>query len=125
MKSNDLILGAVLMVLSPGCQDIERSRTLIPGVYVSTARSDYSMAEDTLEVFPSGSELFRISRRVGFRRIDAGRLGERECLKENWQAVYNVRTQSLEETRRGKLLRLELDSARLWIGERVFRKLRD
>lgn len=61
------------------------------GSYVNRANSEFSVADDTLEVTQVEPNQFLLKRSTGFRLLDdAGKPGRLKIEKEEWTAVYDA-----------------------------------
>jgi hypothetical protein len=121
MKASILLIAFVAMIMAACTSD--KTRSFIPGTYVNSAGSEYSVADDTLFIEPSGSNNFLIHRKTGFNLIEEGKKGERQHETEQWNAVYDEGTKALTETRKGKIITFDPESKTLKVGKREYRKL--
>lgn len=112
------------VLLAAACQT-DPVKSFIPGTYTDSAEGEFSVAFDTLEIRAEESNNFRIRRRTGFRRIINGKPGKWEYEIEQWNAVYDEATKTVQETRRGKVLTFFPDSGKLMVGKRSYRKTLD
>ncbi|RYE28135.1 MAG: hypothetical protein EOP48_33830 [Sphingobacteriales bacterium] len=119
---NLIILCAVAVALITACKT-DNTRSFIPGTYINDARSEFSIANDTLVIEPSESNIFYIHRKTGFNLVTDGKIGKREYETENWNAVFDKGTNTLTETKKGKLITFYPDSAKLKVGNRTYQKL--
>lgn len=119
---NLIILCAVALVMTIACKT-EKIRSFIPGTYINKAGSEFSIANDTLVIEPSESNIFYIHRKTGFNLVTDGKIGKREYEIENWNAVFDEKTKTLTETKKGKLITFYPDSLRLKVGNRSYQKI--
>ena len=82
---NLIILFAVAVAMITACKT-DNTRSFIPGTYINDARSEFSIANDTLVIEPSESNIFYIYRKTGFNLVTDGKIGKREYETENWKA---------------------------------------
>lgn len=118
-----IILSAVIAMLSTACTT-DKTRDFIPGTYVNHAEGEYSIANDTLMIEPVEQHNYIIYRKTGFRRINNGNPGQREHETEQWQAIYDESTKTLQETNQGKQLTFYPDKKQLKLGKRVYSKIK-
>ncbi len=116
----------VFMVLGIACflgcsQD--KVRDFMPGIYVNSAGGEFSVASDTLEVELVEGRNYIIHRKTGFNMITDGKPGKREYETEEWKTIYNSESQSLTETRKGKLITFFPEMNSLSIGRRLYNKI--
>jgi hypothetical protein len=123
MKNRVLWLGLLLGLVLTACNVITGKRVL-EGAYVSHSEGKYSIADDTLVVEEGDGNMVLIHRRTGFRRLTNGRPGKKEYGLEEWTCVWNEDEGTLKELRKGRLLYLDRDSARLILGKRVYRNIK-
>lgn len=98
------------------------AREFLSGTFVSSATGEFSKTDDTLVVQPAASNNFLLHRRTGYNLIRAGAMGKRQYEREEWQAVYNESTRSLNELQKGKLITVYPDSGYILIGKRKYIK---
>jgi len=120
MKSFIFLTALAIVVLS--CKS-DNVRSFIPGTYVSTSSGEFSIASDTLVIKTSESNNFYVHRKTGFNRINDGKIGKREQQTENWNAVYDESTKTLNETSYGKQITFYPDSGMLMLENERFRKI--
>lgn len=119
---NLIILSTIAVMFIAAC-GTDKTREFIPGTYVNTAKSEYSIANDTLVIEPAESNNFFIYRKTGFRRINSGIVGKLEFEIEKWNALYDDGTKSLKEIRKGKLITFYPEANKLKVGEREYQKI--
>ncbi len=97
----------------------------IPGTYVDSASSEYSVAFDTLiiELYEKESNNYIIHRKTGFNRIEDGKLGKDQHETEEWVAVYDPDTRVLNETSSGKIITFYPETNRLRVVKREYLKI--
>lgn len=119
---NLIILCAIAASMITACKT-DNIRSFIPGTYINNARSEFSIANDTLVIEPSESNIFYINRKTGFNLVNGGKIGKLEHETENWNAVFDEGTKILTETKKGKLITFYPDSAKLKVGNRTYQKI--
>lgn len=102
------------------------TRAFIPGTYVNSASGPYSIAYDTLIIHAMDQKegTYRIYRKTAFQRIREGNKLPLERESEQWMALYNQQTQSMEETKTGKLITLYPEAGRILVGSREYLKIK-
>lgn len=117
-----LILIALVAALMAACTT-DKTRSFIPGTYVSSAAGEYSTANDTLVIEAAESNNFSVLRTTGFMRIKNGKPGKQEYETEQWNAVYDEASKTLTETSKGKLITFYPEKGALMVGKREYQKL--
>lgn len=104
MKTRLLSIALAATMLGACNPGADRTRDFTPGTYTNHAEGEYSVAYDTLIIQPLDGEsaTYRIYRKNGYRRIENGKLLQPERKAEEWTAVYNPETKSMQETRQGR-----------------------
>ncbi len=118
---NLIILGSAVMLFITACST-DKIRDYIPGTYVSHVTGEYSISDDTLIIEPVGNSDFIIYRKTGFQRINDGKKGNPEYETEQWQAIYDEATKSIQQTNKGKRLTFYPDEDQLRLGKRAYSK---
>lgn len=116
-------LCAIAVLFVTAC-NTDKTREFIPGTYVNSAGSEYSVANDTLVIKPAESNNYSIQRKTGFNVITDGKKGKRQYETEQWNAIYDEGTKTLTETRKGKLITFYPETGTLKVGKREYTKLR-
>jgi len=114
---------AIALLFFTACTT-DKTREFIPGTYVNSAGSEYSVANDTLVIEPAESNNFSILRKTGFNVITDGKKGKRQHETELWNAIYNEGTKTLTETRKGKIITFYPETGTMKVGKREYTKLR-
>lgn len=117
-----IIICAIAVSIVTACKT-DNIRSFIPGTYINNAGSEYSIANDTLVIEPSKSNIFYVHRKTGFNLVSDGKIGKREHETENWNAVFDEETETLTETKKDKLITFFPDSAKLKVGNRSYQKI--
>lgn len=117
-----IFLILLVAVLTTACKT-DKTRDFIPGTYVNHAEGEYSTVNDTLVIEPSESNNFCVHRKTAFQRLTDGKPGKKEYETEEWKAIYDEATKSLNETSKGKLITFYPETGRLMIGKREYTKI--
>ncbi|WP_026898845.1 hypothetical protein [Daejeonella oryzae] len=98
----------------------------IPGIYVDSASSEYSVAFDTLiiELSEKESNNYLIHRKTGFRRIDDGKPGKDQYETDEWVAVFEPETGVLTEISTGKTITFYPETNRMRVVRREYQKVK-
>ncbi|HEK19754.1 MAG TPA: hypothetical protein ENO28_04800 [Bacteroidetes bacterium] len=115
-------LCAIAVLFITACTT-DKTRDFIPGTYVNSAGSEFSVANDTLVIEPAESNNFSILRKTGFNVITDGKKGKRQHETEQWNAIYDDGTKVLTETRKGKLITFYPKAGTLKVGKREYKKI--
>lgn len=111
----NLLALSILLQLS-ACQE-DKEKAFLEGIYIHSAKGEFSIADDSLIVEPAEGNNFLIHRRTGYNRINDGQLGKREYEREEWNTIYNSESKTLTETRKGRLIGIFPDSGYLKLGK--------
>ena len=122
MKTRILLIALVMGVSACTRNKI---KDFIPGTYVDSASSEYSVAFDTLiiELAEKQSNNYLIHRKTGFRRIDDGKPGKAQYETEEWVAVFDPDTGVLNETATGKTITFYPETNKLRVVKREYQKI--
>jgi len=123
MKTRTLSIAIVLAIVS-ACT-VNKIKDFIPGTYVDSASSEYSVAFDTLiiELSEKESNNYLIHRKTGFRRIDDGKPGKDQYETDEWVAVYDPDNGVLNETATGKTITFYPETNKLRVVKREYQKI--
>jgi hypothetical protein len=123
MKTKILLILLVATLLT-AC-NADKLRGFIPGTYVDSASSEYSIAYDTLisEQAERESNNYILHRKTGFRRIRNGKPGKDEFETEEWVGVYDPNTGVLNEISTGKTITFYPETNRLRVVKREYQKI--
>nr|WP_294895096.1 hypothetical protein [uncultured Pedobacter sp.] len=124
MKTYFLPMVVAIAALSSSC-NTDKVRKFIPGTYVSSAESEYSISNDTLIITPAETDQFDIERKTGLFLIEEGRVQDVQHETESYKAVYKEHNRSLKEVSRGRLFNFFPESNKLLLGKREFKKLEE
>lgn len=119
---NHALICAVAFVIAwmTGCTG--RVQPAFEGTFVQDAKSEFSMASDTLLVEKVKDRHYRIHRRTGIRLLDEqGTPGKLILEKEEWHAELDPQTGILTERSKGR--RLQADGQTLTLERAVYRRV--
>lgn len=123
MKSAYLILALALSSLAACQNESDTIKAFIPGIYVKEAKSEFSVANDTLHITSLGGNAFLIEQSTGYQPIRNGRLLNRKFKKEKQTGVYDPQKQVMNETVNGRLFIFDPDKQVLLIGTAKYQKI--
>lgn len=125
MRTFAFILLAALASILAACHHSVDTYSFIPGTYVNHAEGEFSIAYDTLIIQPLSDQnsSYRILRKTGYQRIENNRPQAMQRETEEWMALYNDATKSMQETKRGKIITFYPEANRLMVGKREYLKL--
>ena len=121
-KWQRLVLPMCSMILiMASCRSVAKFD--VAGIYVNTAKSEFSIANDTLRITKGQRDrLFEIERRTGIRLIaEDGKIGEEILERENWLGEFDAERGVLLEGSRGR--RMVIGPASLTLESAVYRRL--
>ncbi len=121
MKHYLNLLALLVLLNLSACQN-DKEKAFLKGTFTTSAKGEFSVADDTLIVEPAEGNNFIIHRRTGYNRIENGKLGKREYSKEEWNTIYDEASKTLFETRKGRLITIFPDSGYLKLGKGMFIK---
>lgn len=114
-----LVVGITLLI---SCRT--NTEQPIAGVYVNSAGSEASIANDTLRVEPDHGQHYKIYRSTGFRLIDeSGKQGEWQHETEIWSAVYDLESGVMNESRNGKVITFDREKQVMTVGKRKYKRI--
>ena len=119
-----IILLAILSFMMTACST-DKVKKFIPGTYINSASSEFSLVNDTLVIEQAEEESnnYLIHRKTGFKRIENGKLGKPEYETEEWITTYDENSKALNESAKGKLITFYPETNRLLIGKREYQKI--
>ncbi len=123
MKRAYLILALALSSLAACQNESDNIKAFIPGIYVKEAKSEYSVACDTLHITSLGGNAFLIEQSTGYQPIRNGKLLSRKFKKEKETGVYDSQKQVMNETSSGRLLIFNPAGKTLLIGSANYHKI--
>lgn len=97
----------------------------VAGTYVKQAKSEFSVADDTLSITPVTGQknLFSVKRTVSYQRIIKKGARPKESRQETATAIWEPESRQLKEQKYGRLYALSEDGSQLMIGATVYTKL--
>ncbi len=126
MKKHILILAMAVMGLAACHSENDSSvKDFIPGIYVNQARSDYSIANDTLviEAGKNTENIFLLTRKTGYRRITDGKLQPLQHQVKHCSGEWDEQKQILQIMQTGNFLLFYPDKGSLLNGNSEYWKL--
>lgn len=107
------------------CNQSSDTEKFIPGTYVNYAEGEFSVAYDTLIIHPhpQQTDTYQILRKSAYQRIEADRLQPKVHKKDEWTAIYNAETGSMQETRHGKVITFDPKAGTLMVEKREYQKV--
>jgi len=122
MKKQKLLGGAagLVVLIMVACHGLVRGTWA--GVYVSTARSEYSVAEDTLTLGLQKDGSYSVLRSTGFCPVRDGKVLPKRFRSEHFTMVFDASGKALTEPLNGRVYTLD-DSGGLIVGNVVYRRL--
>lgn len=121
-KCQQLVLPMLVVVLSmTACRSVAKFD--VAGIYVNSAKSEFSIAHDTLRIIKGQRvRLFHIERRTGIRLIaENGKIGEEILESENWLGEFDAERGVLLEGSKGRSM--VISPASLTLESAVYRRL--
>lgn len=101
----------------------ENIKAFIPGIYVKEAKSEYSVASDTLHITSLGGNAFLIEQSTGYQAIRNGKLLKKKFKKEKQTGVYDPQKQVMNENPSGRLFIFNPAGQVLFIGTAEYQKI--
>lgn len=123
MKRAYLILALALGGLAACQNEGDTIKAFIPGIYVKEAKSEYSVANDTLHITSLGGNAFLIEQSIGYQPIRNGKLLNRKLKKEKQAGVYDPQKQVMNENPSDRLFIFNPDEQVLLIGTAKYQKI--
>lgn len=124
MKMMLLVTITTLLLLS--CREFsDRVKTSIPGTYMASWKTTFSVAVDTLTITVSstGGDAYFIVRRTHLQFINAAKNREPEYAISKWQGYYRPTDKTIIVQVNGRILSFNPESKSLRMGNLVYRKL--
>lgn len=112
-----LALSALLFGACHSIADIS-----VTGVYVNDARSEASIAHDTLVVEWAKDNIYLLHRHTGFQLITKGKPGKLLLETEEWTATKDANSGVYTEMKHGKQIAFP-DAQSMTVGKRVYRRI--
>ncbi|HEY0054913.1 MAG TPA: hypothetical protein VGB63_06115 [Pedobacter sp.] len=116
-----IILPALLAIVAACSSD--KTKSSIEGTYVDSAKSEYSIANDTLIIEAAENNRFLIHRKTGIKLVRNGEIGKKQYEQEEWQATYDEGSKTLTESKRGKKITPLPEANKLLVERREYIKI--
>jgi hypothetical protein len=124
MKATLKIMAACLSLLA-ACQNPGKNKQdYIPGTYVKSAKSEYSIADDTLIIQHADGNSYQITQRTTYQAIRDGKLLPKKQLVKHLDASWDDSKQELDETTTGKVYHIDPAKQVLTIKQLTYHKIR-
>ncbi|PWG80805.1 hypothetical protein [Pararcticibacter amylolyticus] len=115
-----IILFGLAMSLFGGCQ--RHPQVAFSGTYVNQAKSEFSIASDTLAVEKIQEENYIIRRKTGIRMLnESGKPGKLILESEEWKAIYDPEQKVMTGQQKGRLIRFSADG--LLLENSLYRRI--
>lgn len=103
----------------------EAVTNFIQGTYVNQARSEYSVANDTLVISPAKNtdNIYLITRKTGYRRITDGKVRQLQHQVRHWTGTWDTQKQIMQIMQTGTTLLFQPDKNNLLNGSSEYWKL--
>ncbi len=119
-KQSVLAIMAMAIIGMASCGDNKKAG--ITGSYVNQAKSEFSMASDTLIITADREDSYFIGRHTGIRLIDGqGHTGTEILEKENWRGDYDAGSGVMTERSKGR--RIVFGQQSLTLENAVYRRI--
>ncbi len=130
MKSLKLVLLAFIVILI-SCSSMQKKqatdkvKSFITGTYVRAFEGEYGIGKDTLLIQQpeNSNNYFTIEHMMYYQQIKDKRPLPMKYKTENWTAVFNEKTNVLEEQTKGKRFSFLPDENALLLGGSKFKKI--
>lgn len=108
MVSGFAALLGLALCLFAGCHN--QPQVALSGTYVNSAKSEFSIASDTLTIERAQNDNYLIHRKTGIRMLDeSGKPGKLIREAEEWKAVHEPGKKVMTENKKGRLIRFTAD----------------
>jgi hypothetical protein len=123
MKTLKSILGICMAAALLACHSKNPG---LSGIYVNQAKSEYSVASDTLIITAVSltEKTYSVERHVSFQKIRNGQKEPVEFKQEKWNATWNSDQQVLAETEYGRQIRLSPDKPGVLLKNTLYQQIR-
>ena len=122
MKKIKLVFLFVFIVVL-GCNPENSNKNFFSGTYVRQVHNEFSVGRDTLVINRFNENNYSIIHCGSYQRILEGKLLPAASFHENWSAVYDSDTRTLQETRHGKVLSFYSGKNLLKLGSSIYKKI--
>jgi hypothetical protein len=117
----NLLLIAGLAGLLAACQGKnEAAQNSLPGKYANFAKSDYSVANDTLVITKVADNAYQIVRQTTYQIIRDGKLLPKHKDVENIDANYDPKTQELNDLTKGRIYHFDPATHQLKLHQAIY-----
>jgi hypothetical protein len=100
----------------------KQTRDFIPGIYVTQAKSEYSIASDTLVIAKTGNN-YAVTRKTGFHRIASGQLMPEAHKAKSFTGIWDAQKQTLQLSENGIIILFQPAANQLEVQNSKYRKL--
>ncbi|EHQ29695.1 hypothetical protein [Mucilaginibacter paludis] len=122
MKNYLIIIVVVIGFYS--CQTpAAKTKSFIPGTYVSSASGEFSSAQDTLVINRLDQSHYQLLRRTGYQAIRKGKKLPKRHQSRELETVWDPLKQDLTEEKSGLVFRFDAEKGRLYVGKASYRKI--
>jgi hypothetical protein len=124
-------ISIVCVIMLASCNEMENKmatekvKAFVAGTYIRSFEGEYSVGNDTLVIVQpdENNYYYIIKHRMSYRTIKDKKPLPVEYRRENWTAIFNERTNLLEEQKKGKKLSFLPDENALLLGGSRFKKV--
>ena len=114
----------VALCYSCGWNEQNAVKAFIPGTYERSFEGAFSRGREQLTIDNFSGSTYTILRVVTYQRIDGGKLLPPEQKMEKLTAVYDGRSGTLKETKKGLTISFNSSENSLLIGTAVYKKIK-
>lgn len=95
-------------------------------MYIYAGGTEFSKGTDTLNIslYEETAGTYIILRKTGFNRILEGKLQPKEYKTEKMLAVYNEKSQQLQDMKTGRLFSFNVEKKELLFGTEAYQKIK-
>ncbi len=120
---------AVMAFILSSCNSLSKSndvRESMPGLYTRQSEGEFSKAIDTLAITANDTKAgtYVIIRKTSFNRIIKGKIQLPEYKTEKMLAVYNEKSQQLQDMKTGRLFSFNVEKKELLFGTEAYQKIK-
>ena len=126
MKTLAIIILSPLLLLLAACGGQQQQQAdFIPGTYVNQARSNFSVANDTLVITaaPGTQNIYLITRKTGYRRIADGNESKATYQVKKLTGEWDPQKQLLQVMQTSVVVTFQPEQNKLLIGSSEYWKL--
>lgn len=114
-------MAGLAVLLLAACKGIA-GHSAWAGVYVNSARSEYSVADDTLTLSLLKDGSYSVVRSTGFCPVRDGKLLAKRYKSERFRVILDASGKLLSEPLNGRIYRLD-ESGGLLVGQVLYRRV--